>query len=514
MLDRRGALTLAARLGLASTGMLAACSDTTSDARRGSTTTVRPGSGRPLGAAGTNAAATVAAYDPAVAFWKQGNFAPVLAETTATDLEVSGSLPPELDGLYARNGSNAPANDATHWFLGDGMVHGIRFEHGTATWYRNRYVDTPNHRSGGGLLGGGIPGGAVTLSNVSVVHHGGRLLSLGEIGYPYEISTDDLATVGVHDFAGALTTSMTAHPKIDPATGRMHSFGYSFAPPYLTYHVIEPDGRLVSAEEVAVAGSTMMHDFAITERYVVFWEGPVVFDTAAISTGMPYRWSPEYGARVGVMPLGGPTSMIRWAEIDPCFVFHGVNAFEDGDDVVIDVCQLPEAFGPKGFLQPSHLHRWRVSGAGDPTGSLRVTVEQRDDTALDLPTIDRRLTGRAARHAWLASTVEDGPAGFELAGVSHYDLTANRQQHWNPGDHYRAGEVTFVPRPGTDADPDGADGWVVCFAYDRTTDRSDLVVLDALHIDRGPVAQVHLPVRVPFGFHGCWIAAEIGRAHV
>ena len=276
--------------------------------------------------------------DPSKPWWLQGNFAPVTREVVAHDLPVDGHLPAELSGLYVRNGSNPKPGWAPHWFLGDGMVHGVVIENGKATWYRNRYVRTTLLAAGGGLTATGAPGGAAGLSNVSIVHHGGKLLTLGEVGLPYELRARDLSTVGAYDYDGKLHGNMTAHPKIDPATGDMHFFGYNFAEPYLLYHVADRDGRLKSSQAVDVKASTMIHDFAITDRDVIFWELPVLFNmdlaikmvSTPRSTIMPYEWKPSYGARLGVMPLGGPTSAIRWVEIEPCYVFHGMNACRDG----------------------------------------------------------------------------------------------------------------------------------------------------------------------------------------
>jgi carotenoid cleavage dioxygenase-like enzyme len=173
--------------------------------------------------------------DPDTPFWLQGNFAPVQDEVTAFDLPVRGRIPSELNGLYVRNGSNPQHADSPHWFFGDGMVHGVKLENGKAAWYRNRYVRTPYYERGVGFGDGlGLPTGGNHQANVSCVWHGGRLLVSGEVGAPYQIDTNDLSTVGVHDFAGAIKTSFTAHPKIDPETGNLHFFGYWFLPPYLT----------------------------------------------------------------------------------------------------------------------------------------------------------------------------------------------------------------------------------------------------------------------------------------
>ena len=446
--------------------------------------------------------------DPALPYWLRGNFAPVGAEVEAVDLPVDGTLPPELSGLYVRNGSNPVSGTSPHWFLGDGMVHGVRLERGRARWYRNRYVATPLVATGKGLLGGGgVPGHANNQSNVSVFTHGGRLLSSGEVGWPYELDPTTLATVGPYDYGGRLTTAMTAHPKVDPSTGDLHFFGYGFVPPYLTYHVAAADGSLVHSEPVEVKGPTMVHDFAITERDVVFWDLPVVFDMqAAIAavtgdgTGFPFRWDPSYGARLGVMPLGGPAAAIRWAEIEPCMVFHGVNAHRDGDAVVVDVCRLPSAFSDAGDLGRSTTHRWRID-----TASATPTVAQEvlADVEQDLPTIDRRFTGRPHRHAWYAAVGHDETGAVDFVGVHHLDHRTGQLTGWDPGPGERVAETVFVPATG---DAGEGEGWMLGYTYDLATDRSDLVVLDALDVARGPVARVHLPVRVPYGFHGTFVA--------
>jgi len=437
-------------------------------------------------------------------WWLEGAFAPVREELTADDLPVSGSLPTELSGLYVRNGSNPVQGSSPHWFLGDGMVHGVLLEGGRARWYRNRYVRTALWAHGGGLGASSAPGGAAGLSNVSVVHHAGRLLSLGEIGLPYRISPDDLSTVGVVDYDGRTNGNMTAHPKIEKATGNMHAFGYGFTPPYLQYRVIDTEGTLVHQEPIAVRRSTMMHDFAITDRDVVFWEMPVLFDlddaikmvSDPASGALPFHWEPSYGARIGVMPLGGPASRIRWVEIDPCYVYHGVNAHRSGDDVVLDVCRLDSTFASPTEPSSQSLRRWTIDTSG---AQLTFRDERLDCPPADLPMIDRRLTGTTQRHAWLVPS-RHVSGTIDFGGVVHVDYRTGTVTTWDPGAGRTAGEWLFVP--GGDAE---GDGWVMTYVYDRATDRSDLVVLDALDVAKGPVARVRLPARVPLGFHATWV---------
>lgn len=441
--------------------------------------------------------------DPDHPWWMQGVFAPVSQEVVASDLPVRGSLPPELSGWYLRNGSNPVKGDSEHWFLGDGMVHSIHLEAGRATTYRNRWVDTPIYRAGGGLMSAGPPGGAVGQSNVSVVAHGGQFYSLGEIGWPYLVEPNTLDTRPT-DFNGRLTTYFTAHPRPDPATGELHAFGYGLVAPYLTYHVISPSGELTHSAEVDLGRPVMMHDFAITDSDAIFWDLPVIFDINAVSEGAmrAFKWRPDQGARIGVMPLGGPTSAIRWVELEPCFVYHCSNAHREGDDVVVDVCRLPSAMADTFDPRPSRIERWRINTAG---ANLTLSTETLSDVRMDLPTIDRRFSGRQNRYGWFANAVDDGPGGaVQLPGMSRLDLVTGEVDSWLPGPWLAAGEGVFAPVGAGEGE-----GYIVGFVTDRRTMTSSLAVLDALDMAAGPVAWIDLPQRVPVGFHGAWLPDSI-----
>jgi carotenoid cleavage dioxygenase len=235
----------------------------------------------------------------------RGNYAPVKEEVTAFDLPVRGAIPPSLRGRYARNGPNPRTGQSPHWFMGDGMLHGIELRDGGAAWYRNRWVRTRAFlEDARGVSAEGEVDLTVGVANTHVVAHAGRIFALVESSFPTEV-TRELKTVGSFDFAGRLTTAMTAHPKICPRTGELHFFGYSFKPPFLTYHRADSAGRLVQSEVIDVPGPTMIHDFAITDRHVVFMDLPIVFDLELAMAGtMPYRWSDDYGARVGIVPRG------------------------------------------------------------------------------------------------------------------------------------------------------------------------------------------------------------------
>jgi len=475
--------------------LLAACSDGSSGSQ----------ASKPSGS--TTKSAT-APFDPNQKWWLQQNFAPVMKEVEAFDLEVvHGAIPPSLAGLYVRNGSNPQSGDSSHWFFGDGMVHGIRLEDGQAKWYRNRYVHTSLYDAKAGF-GDGAPGGESNQSNVSAIWHGDRLLTSGEVGLPYELSPDDLSTKGAYDYGGKLTSAFTAHPKIDPATGRLHFFGYGFVPPYLTYHVAEADGRLVSSTEVPVRASTMIHDFTITDTDAVFWELPVLFDLAAATKWIenpdagvfPYQWTPDYGARIGVMPLEGPGSAIQWYELDPCYVFHGVNAFRDGDNVVLDVCRLTSMFETSQVLGgESTLRRWTVD-----TAKRTVTddIIEADDPG-ELPSRDPRRVGRKHRYGYLVQA-RDNDHTVDFGGLIKRDYRTGRVEKWETGPAEHAGEWLFVP-DGSSDDEDA--GHLLTFVHDDTRSKSELVIVDATDVRSGPIARIAIPQRVPYGFHATWVPA-------
>jgi carotenoid cleavage dioxygenase-like enzyme len=430
-------------------------------------------------------------------FFLSDNYAPVAREVSATDLPVTGAIPTELAGQFLRNGPNPSTGSSPHWFLGDGMLHGIDLRDGQARGYRNRYVRTRQLSGDGTFVDeNGQVDLTVGAANTHVIGHAGRILALVESGFPYEV-TPDLETVGPFDFDGQLTTAMTAHPKVDPATGELHFFGYGFLPPYLTYHVADADGRLVHSEEISVPVPTMMHDFNLTEHHVVFMDLPVVFDLdLAMQETFPYRWDEQGSARLGVLPRRGHNADVQWLDIEPCYVFHPLNAYEDDGQVVLDVMRYRRLWDrSRDEFDRAHLTRWTV----DP-GAGTVKEEQLDDRATEFPRVDPRLVGRRHRFGYALET-GDG-IGAEHMMLVKYDVDTGTTRGHDFGAGREPGEPVFVPRS---ADAAEDDGWVMTYVYDAARDTSDFVILAAQDFGGPPVATVPLPQRVPFGFHGSWI---------
>ncbi len=430
-------------------------------------------------------------------FHLRGNYAPVENEVTAFDLPVAGAIPPELTGLYLRNGPNPKSGWSAHWFLGDGMLHGVRLEGGKASWYRNRWVRTKTFTQGTSFVGpDGSVDRSVGVANTAVVAHARRIFALVETSLPTEV-TGELATLGPWDFEGRLGTAMTAHPKPCPETGELHFFGYGFAPPFLTYHRADAAGKLVQSEVIPVPGPTMIHDFAITRRRVVFMDLPVVFAPEQLAKGgFPYRWSDDYGARLGIMPRGGTAADVRWFEVEPCYVFHPLNAFDEGDAVVVDVVRYRELWreGADRF-EPARLHRWRLDLA---KGEVRE--EALDDRAVEFPRVDDRRTG--LRHRFGYAVASPSNALESPSTLLKYDLAGGKVETHDLGPGCVPGEGVFVPassRAGED------EGCVLAYVYDPGRDGSELVILDAASFAGAPLARIRLPQRVPFGFHGAWV---------
>jgi carotenoid cleavage dioxygenase len=470
----------------------------------------------------------------------EGVFAPIQHEYTLTDLEVTGTIPEYLDGRYLRNGPN-PIGEIDpalyHWFMGDGMVHGVRIRDGKAEWYRNRFVRGPvtaktlGEKPPRGQHVGASPIGA----NTNVIGHAGRTFALIEAGVSAYELTDELDTVGACDFDGTLPGGYVAHPKRDPETGELHAVSYSFnRGNKVQYSVIGTDGRARHTVDIEVAGSPMMHDFSLTEKYVVLYDLPVTFDprqaaemsaprglrlldrlmmsaligrvripdpiTARLpmpkgsDRRLPYRWNPKYPARVGVMPRDGGNADVRWFEVQPCYVFHALNAYDEGANIVLDVVRHPKVFdtelrGPSEG--PPTLDRWEVDLADGKVRESRL-----DDRGQEFPRVDERRLGKRHRFGYAPAV---GAYATESTLLKH-DLVRGRTATRSFGTGKHLGEFVFQHSAPDSAEDDGV---VMGFVYDSTADRSELAILDAQTMES--VASIHLPHRVPAGFHGNWV---------
>ena len=433
------------------------------------------------------------------------NLAPVHEEVTVTDLRVTGTIPTELTGRYLRNGPNpaGPVNEAKyHWFTGHGMVHGIRLRDGRAEWYRNRWVRTKGVCD---IIGGTPPPSDWPAdhpsfpANTNVIGHAGRTYAIVEGGSPPIEMSYELDTVRVSSLGGTLPMAFSAHPKRDPKSGELHVMTYYWGwGNQVQYLLVGTDGRVRKHVDIPLPGGPMLHDMAITEKYALVFDLPCVFnlDAAMKGASLPYYWDHDYEARIGFMPLDGGADAIKWVTIDPCYVFHPMNAYDDGDEVVLDAARHPKMFD-RERRGPSEgdpvLTRWRLNPS---TGAAKE--ETVNDRPQEFPRINESLIGRSYRYGYSAGV----GTGFAQDTLMKTDLTTFAVQARTDQPRFGYGEPVFVARDGAVAEDDG---WVMALRHDTQNDTSDLAIFDARAITDDPVAVVHLPVRVPNGFHGNWV---------
>ncbi|MGH9246571.1 MAG: carotenoid oxygenase family protein [Acidimicrobiales bacterium] len=453
-----------------------------------------------------------------------GPYERVVEEWSVDGLEVVGEIPADLDGVYLRNGPN-PQFDPPgryHWFDGDGMIHAVRFRDGTAS-YANRWVRTAGferEREASAALWSGViePLGAnpataplKDTANTDLVFHNGKVLALWYLaGTPYAIDPCTLDDLGPQDFGGTLPRRMSAHAKADERTGELFYFDYGPTPPYLSYGVVGPDGRVRHHVPIDLPGPRLPHDMAVTENHAILMDLPLVNDPDAARHG---RWRivfrREWPARFGVLPQYGDPGEVRWFDADPCYVYHSVNAWEEGDEIVLDLCRVtkPEPRdGTTGTVErmlsylrlDAHLYRYRFNLR---TGA--TTEGYLDDDTTEFPTIDTRRLGHPSRVAYTMHVSSDTTLLFD--GIVKYDTARGAADRYTFGPGRWGSEAPFAPRPGSSGEDDG---YLVSFVHDETVGRSEVVVLDAGDLGAAPAATVRLPMRVPLGFHAVWVPGE------
>jgi len=425
-------------------------------------------------------------------FWLRDNFAPTFEERTDYDLKVIGHIPESLQGTLLRNGANPQSGESAHWFLGNGMLHGVRIEAGQAKWYRNRYVKTPLFLKPDGDVMDGLGDMTMSAANTNVIQHAGKIMALEEGHWPFEVS-NELETVGPNNYERKLEGAMTAHPKICPETGELLAFSYGMTPPYLTYLRASASGELLQTEQIEVPGATMIHDFNVTRNFVIFMDLPAVWNFEGMATtGLPILWDESYGARLGVMPRNGGNAEVVWYEIDPCYVFHPLNAYENGDKIVIDVCRMDDTMKP-GSSAPPMLYRWTIDQA-----SGRVTETQLDDRVVDFPRVADAVVGLKHQYGYCAAFAGNAPYG---EGLIKYNLETGTSEYRHL-DGGQASEAVFVKDPAASGE-DG--GFLLSYVYQPEIDQSEVLILNAQDMLGEPAARIQIPARVPAGFHGNWI---------
>lgn len=454
-----------------------------------------------------------------------GNYAPVDVEISAENLTVIGEIPKDLNGMYVRNGPNpryAPQG-RYHWFDGDGMLHAVTIREGKVS-YRNRWIRTEGFEReahAGGVLWTGVmepphknPKLNVHMpikdtANTDIVFHNDKLLATWYLaGEPYAIDPETLETLGKECFDNTLPerSNMSAHCKVDELTNELLFFDYSPRPPYMMYGVVGANGHVKHCVPIDLPGPRMPHDMAISEHYSILMDLPLIADPVAARLGRhKIVFDRSMPARFGIIPRYGASDTIRWFEATPCYMYHTINAWEEGDEVVMDCCRVNHPAPPEtavtrlekmlGYLRlDARIYRYRFNLK---TGH---TIEQElDDINTEFPTINTRQLGRKSRYAYNVHITNDTTLLFD--GIVKYDTERDTSETFTFGKGRYGSEAPFAQRDGAIAEDDG---YLLSFIYDERQQHSELLILNAQDIAE-PLARVIIPQRVPYGFHACWV---------
>ncbi len=465
-----------------------------------------------------------------------GPFAPVEHELVLDDLAIVGDVPQDLNGLYVRNGPNRrfAAPGRYHWFDGDGMLHAVRFDHGRVQ-YRNRWVMTDGlteELAAGQALWQGIkdpprrdrPEQPVkNTSNTDIKFFNGELMSMWYLGGAvYRCDPLTLATRGKLELDARLQgLPISAHSKVDEATGEFLFFAYGKTPPYMHYGVLARDGSLKTLIDVPLPGPRLPHDMAVTANHTVLHDLPLFYDMDAFAAGRhKLKFYPDMPSRFGVVPRHGTGSQIRWFEASPTYLYHVSNAWEEADgqggtEIVmtgapfrtprdargnVDAERFPKLLAN---LEADHtFHEWRFNLR---TGQTRERVLD-DIVNSEFPAINSARLGRKTRYSWNVLMGRSAqPEDPRFCGLARYDLERGSCQTYHEGPNRWWSEAPFAPKDGWQAEDDG---YLVNFVWDGDAQCSKVYVFDATDVSRGPLCKITLPQRVPSGFHATWVSAE------
>jgi len=453
-----------------------------------------------------------------------GNYAPLRMECEINDLIIDGEIPQDLYGSFYRNGPDPqfPPLNQYHWFGGDGMIHAFHFENGRVS-YLNRWSKTSKwkqERKAGKSLIDGLnpmnsdpqwdPKGEDGTANTNIMFHAGKLLALEEAHVPFELDPITLESKGAYDYGGKLKSPMTAHPKIDPVSGDMYGFSYTagnFFSSKMSYFVINSKGELKSYEEFEAPFASMVHDFMVTDQHIIFPIFPLTIDFDRIMKGnSPIAWEPDKGTHVGVMPRDGTVQDIQWFDSEAKYVFHPMNAYTKDGKIIADVMQFeeaplfPHADGTKGDPKKAEarLNRWEINLESN---SRSFKSDYLDENMGEFPRLDERLSTLEYRHGYYASGIGELPDGYSFNSIVHHDHVKGSIESYTLNMHDSLGEPVFIPKNKTSEE---GDGYLLTIAHRAIENRSDLLILDASNVSKGPIAVAKLPHRIPHGFHGNW----------
>ncbi|KAG9153535.1 hypothetical protein Leryth_008485 [Lithospermum erythrorhizon] len=522
----------------------------------------------------------------------QSNFAPVEEIGETVDLfEVEGEIPDDFpQGVYIRNGPNPPfgglkstisifGKSSNTWIEGEGMLHALYFDtNKDGNWtihYNNKIVQTETYKieklKGKPAFLPAIEGDSIAilwayllnkwrfgefnkcLSNTNIFEHSGKLYSIAENHMPQRIDIQTLRSLGNWKVLEDWDRPFTSHPKKDPRTGELICMGIDAQKPYFVLGVISANGKdMVHKVDLKFNRCTLCHELSITQRYNVIPDFPLTIDINRLSSGGPLiKYNPKEYARIGVMPRYGDADSVLWFEVESCCVFHILNCFEDGHEVVVRACRAKESIIPgpdfglekyewfsQGFkknenvgeennakeLQSGFLFsrtcEWRLNFK---TGEVKEKLITGTRFSMDFPMVNENFIGLRNKYGY--TQVVDSTAS-SIAGMAKYgglaklhfeeqnvEHSSDKTQHddWIKVEYHMLPQNTFCSGAAFIANPEGLeedDGWIITFVHNEDNDISQVYIIDAKKFSSDPIVKITLPCRVPYGFHSSFIPTD------
>lgn len=449
---------------------------------------------------------------------------PMRTECEIRGLElIQGEIPDGFEGALYRVGADRqyPSGRTDDIFIdGEGMIHTFRFENNqvdyVSRWvrtkryeaqkrarrslfgrYRNRYTNDPS-----------VADVHMGTANTTAMFHAGRLYALKEDDLPHEIDPDTLETLGRVDFDGAIrSTCFSGHPKVDPVTDELLTFAYQAkgdGTRDIVFYAFDSNRKLINEIWFEMPYAACVHDFAITDEWIVFPFFPLITNLEVVKAGGPYyQWHPDEEIHVALVPRHGSADGIRWFKGPAGSAGHMMNAYRDGEKIHLDLCFydgncFPFFPTPEGEVTapvPPFLTRMTFDLGNSGGGFEKRRLM---DVSCEMPRTDDRYQGHRYRHGYMICyRSADGSSS-----IGHYDFERETLDVWSPGPGDSVQEAQFVPRT---PDSSEGDGWLILPVSRVSKMRSDLVILDAQDVSAGPVATLRLPVRVRSTFHGTWV---------
>ena len=457
----------------------------------------------------------------------QGAWTPLLEEVNATDLKIlEGAIPLDIDGVYLRNTENPvlQAKGKYHPFDGDGMLHMAAFKNGQVS-YRNRFVQTKGLQAEleagralwAGLMedpamseraGWGAHGSLKDSSSTDVVVHAGRALTtFYQCGEGYRVDPLSLEHEGIPPWSPL--DGISAHCKVDESNGELLFFNYSKHAPYMHYGVVDRSGKLAHYVPIPLPGPRLPHDMMFTENWSILCDFPLFWDEELLKRDVHVtRLHEGLPSRFALIPRYGQPEDIRWFEADPTFVLHFINAYEEGDEVILDgyfeedpyppPIENADGYGHMMAYVDEHsfkpkLHRWRFNLKDGTTREERL-----DDRILEFGMMNQRYLGLPYRYAY-STTAK--PGWFLFTGFVKHDLVTGESWEVQLPDGRYASEAPFAPRVGA---VDEDDGYLVSFVTDEKLGTSECILIDCKRFEEGPVCRIALPHKISSGTHAHW----------